>query len=84
MGVGLPLGVGDWSGEGDSDGVAAALGVGVGELWSSNWAQGCGVTLAQMWCRPGRSPANGLTFTLLKLPWPSAVADPTTLLGESQ
>src|SRR5207247_4837317 len=47
-------------------------------------AQGCGVTLAQMWCSPGFSPANGLTFTLLKVPWLSAVVDPTTLFDESQ
>ena len=64
--------------------MAAALGVGVGEPWSWNWAQGCGVTLAHMWCSPGFSPANGLTFTLLKPPFPLAVAEPMTLLGESQ
>src|SRR5690242_3429746 len=87
--TGIGIGVGDWlgedaiEGEGDSDGVGAELGVGVGEPCSRNWTHGCGVTLAQMLWAPGRSPANGFTLTP-KLPCPSAVAEPTTLLGESQ
>src|SRR5260221_5013994 len=86
MGVGLWLGdgEGEGEGEGDSDGVGDAAGVGVGGPCSSNCAQGFGGTLAQMWCSPGGSPANGFTFTPEKLPALPAVVDPITLLGVSQ
>src|SRR5579859_345140 len=84
VGVGLSVGLAEASGEGDSEGEGGGDGVGVGEPCSSNWAHGTGGTLAQILCSPGGSPANGLTLTPEKLPCPSAVAEPITLLGASQ
>src|SRR5689334_14830746 len=86
MGMGEGLGLGDSEGEGDGDAEedGEGLGVGVGGPCSANCAHGFGGTLAQMWWRPGGSPANGLTFTPLKLPFPSACAFPMTLVGVSQ
>src|SRR5437870_1727736 len=74
--VGTPLGEGDSLGVGEGD----------GEVWgpaSANVAQGFGGTLAQSLCGPGASPAKGLT-RVLKLPPPSALAEPATLFAWSQ
>src|SRR4029077_8362780 len=63
-------GDGDSGGEGEGDGVGCAA-------WSVKFAHGFGCTLAHRWWMPAPSPANGLT-RVLKLPLPSAVADPAT------
>jgi hypothetical protein len=71
VGEGEALGVGD----GEGDVVAASR---------EKLAQGFGATLAQSLWTPGASPANGLMWGALKLPFWSALAEPATLFGWSQ
>jgi hypothetical protein len=83
-GVGLGVVVALASGDGDGDSVG--VGEGDGEVAGAsmvNVAHGLGCTLAHSLWTPGPSPENGLT-RVLKLPLPSAVAEPATLLGWSQ
>ena len=80
-GVSVTVTVGD--GEGDSLGVGDGEGD-VGGALMVKLAHGLGCTLAHRWCTPGGSPENGLTLTLLKLPFWSAVAEPATWLATSQ
>ena len=74
----VAVGVGD----GDSLGVGDGDGDGCGPC-SVKFAQGFGCTLAQRWCTPAASPANGFT-RVLKLPPASAVVAPATWAGWSQ
>src|SRR5260370_10103706 len=69
-------------GEGDSVGEGDGEGVGAGPL-SEKLAHGLGCTLAHSLCTPGASPENGLP-RVLKLPLPSARAEPATLFCVSQ
>jgi len=69
-------------GEGCSEGLGEEDGVGVAD-WSVKLAHGLGCTLAHSLWTPGASPERGWTRTL-KLPLPSAVALPATLVVWSQ
>ena len=74
----VTVGVGD----GDSLGVGEGDGDACGPC-SVKFAHGFGSTLAQRWCTPAESPANGLT-RVLKLPPASDVVAPATWPGWSQ
>ena len=80
MGVASVVAAAD--GEGDSLGEGEADGDACGPA-RAKVAQGLGGTLAQSLCTPGASPENALT-RVLKLPPPSAFAEPATLFGWSQ
>src|ERR1700674_1776041 len=84
-GVGLMDGVVVASGVGEGD--ALGLGDGNGEVVAASrvkLAHGFGATLAQSLWTPGVSPAKGLMWGALKLPFWSAMAEPWTLLGGSR
>src|SRR5256885_9934307 len=79
---GVAVGSSVGEGEGCSEGLGEEDGVGVAD-WSVKLAQGLGCTLAHSLWTPGASPERGWTRTL-KLPLPSAVALPATLVVWSQ
>jgi hypothetical protein len=82
-GLGLAEGEGEEDGDEDGDDDGDGAGVGEGGPWREKLAHGFGGTLAQSWCCPTPSPANGVT-TVVKLPLPSLVTFVATLLGLSQ
>src|ERR1700694_5855745 len=84
-GGGLMEGVVVASGVGEGD--ALGLGDGNGEVVAASrvkLAHGFGATIAQSLWTPGASPAKGLMWGALKLPFWSAIAEPATLFGWSQ
>jgi hypothetical protein len=81
--LGLAEGDGEGADDGDEDGDGDCAGVGEGGPCREKPAHGLGGTLAQSWCCPTLSPANGVT-TVVKLPLLSLVTFVAALLGESQ